>query len=55
MSSLVKSIVKIINHRVLGLIPMQCVKRGEGRTDKRTSLFLGKATEELKNPKNVYV
>ncbi len=29
MSSLVKSIVEIINHLVLGPIPMQCVRRRE--------------------------
>ncbi len=51
MSSLVKSIVEIIHHLVLGLFPMQWVKRGEWRADKMTFLFLGKAIEQLKNPR----
>jgi hypothetical protein len=50
---LVKSIVEIINHPVLGLFPKQWVERGEWRAAKMTSLFLGKAIEQLKNSKNV--
>jgi hypothetical protein len=51
-SSLVESIAEIINHLVLGLFPMQCVKRGEwvsGQNDIFVFRKSDRAAEELKN------
>jgi hypothetical protein len=51
-SSLVESIAEIINHLVLRLFPMQCVKRGEwvsGQNDIFVFRKSDRAAEELKN------
>jgi len=50
MSSLVKYIVGFLNHLVLRLIPVQCVKRGEWESGYNDIFVLRKAREQLKIP-----